>query len=80
MSKDWYPVINYIECTECGTCIDMCRHGVYDKSKAPSPLVIFPEGCIKGCKGCGNLCPSNAIKYLGDIENNCNCNCKSCCE
>ena len=79
MSKNWYPVIDYSECTECGSCTDMCEHGVYDKLKAPSPVVIFPEGCIEGCKGCGNLCPSDAIKYVGDLENGCICDCAGGC-
>lgn len=66
MSKNWYPVIDYIGCAECGACINMCRHGVYDESKAPTPIVINVEGCIDRCHGCGNLCPNGAIQYVGD--------------
>lgn len=36
MAKAWYPVIDYMECKECGSCIKKCSHGVYDKLKAPS--------------------------------------------
>lgn len=79
MSKNWYPVIDYAECTECGACVDMCEHGVYDRSKAPSPVVIFPKGCIEKCKGCGNLCPSSAIQYVGDVQNNSSCDCGGGC-
>ena len=79
MSKNWYPVIDYNECGECGACVDKCMHGVYDKLKAPSPVVIFPEGCIEGCKGCGDLCPNSAIQYVGDIEYNCGCDCSGGC-
>jgi len=68
MTKTWYPVINYELCTECGTCVDFCRHGVYRKEKAPRPVVVYPEGCIQGCKGCGELCPNEAIQYFGDSE------------
>lgn len=83
MSKAWYPVINYETCIECGKCIRMCRHGVYDKTSTP-PKVIYPEGCIEGCHGCGNRCPTHSIEYVGDTihENksgcgdNCSCNCK----
>ena len=39
MSKSWCPVIDYSECTECGTCVDMCSHDVYDKSKSPAPVL-----------------------------------------
>ncbi len=66
MSKTWYPMINYELCTECGTCVGKCTHGVYNKEKAPRPVVIYPEGCIQGCTGCGSICPSGAITYFGD--------------
>lgn len=67
MSATWYPVINYELCTECGTCVNKCTHGVYNKEKAPRPVVVMPEGCIQGCHGCGNLCPNGAIEYFGEI-------------
>lgn len=81
MSKNWYPVIDYPECAECGSCVDMCKHGVYDKSKAPSPVVVFPEGCIEGCKGCGSLCPNEARQYVGDRKSveDCDCSCTGGC-
>lgn len=66
MSKKWYPVINYENCSECGACIDQCSHGVYDLEKTPMPIVAYGEGCIQGCHGCGNLCPSGAITYVGE--------------
>jgi len=83
MSKNWYPVIDYTSCTECGVCTEKCQHGVYDKAKAPTPVVIFPEGCIEGCKGCGDLCPNNAIQYVGDTisAGGCDCGCTGgCCD
>ncbi len=66
MAKLWYPVIDYLKCEECGSCLKKCTHGVYDQSKAPSPVVINPDGCIDHCHGCGNLCPQGAITYVGD--------------
>lgn len=66
MAKTWYPVIDYIECSECGTCIAKCPHGVYDTAKAPSPVVANPQSCIDHCHGCGNRCPVGAITYVGD--------------
>lgn len=91
MSKKWYPVIDYVECAECGACIDMCAHGVYDNEKSPSPFIINSDGCIEGCHGCGNLCPNGAITYVGDDTgwtppngedniNSCGCRCEgNCC-
>ena len=58
MAKKWYPVIDYMVCAECGTCVD--------EKKAPTPVVINAEGCIEKCHGCGNLCPNGAITYVGD--------------
>jgi len=66
MAKPWYPVIDYLTCTDCGSCAAKCPHGVYDPSKAPSPVVKHPEACIDHCHGCGNQCPVGAISYVGD--------------
>ncbi len=66
MAKNWYPVIDYVECIDCGTCVAMCPHGVYDATKAPSPVVKNPESCIDHCHNCGNRCPVGAIAYVGD--------------
>ncbi|MDK2866099.1 MAG: hypothetical protein PWP51_1587 [Clostridiales bacterium] len=78
MSKKWYPTINYETCIECGACVGKCTHGVYAK-ETQTPKVIFPEGCIDGCHGCQNLCPTQSIQYVGDTGQSagcsCNCNC-----
>nr|WP_278569311.1 ferredoxin family protein [Enterocloster clostridioformis] len=66
MAKKWYPVTDILTCIECGTCVDFCSHGVYDKAKAPVPVVVNPDGCIDHCHGCGNKCPVGAITYVGD--------------
>ena len=79
MTKQWYPVINDESCTECGACIEKCKHGVYDKAKK-HPTVIYPEGCIDQCHGCQNLCPSGSISYQGDFGLQipmCGCRCGS---
>lgn len=66
MAKNWYPVIDYLLCESCGKCTEKCTHGVYDEEKAPEPVVIFTEGCVDHCHGCGNLCPVGAITYVGE--------------
>ena len=89
MAKKWYPVIDILTCLECGTCVGKCTHGVYDKNKAPVPVVVNPDKCIDHCHGCGNLCPVGAISYVGDdtgwiapalngqeaVETGCGCSC-----
>jgi NAD-dependent dihydropyrimidine dehydrogenase PreA subunit len=66
VAKTWYPVIDYVLCAECGSCVTKCSHGVYSKVKAPVPVVEKPEACVDHCHGCGNICPSGAITYLGE--------------
>ncbi len=66
MAKTWYPVIDYQICVDCGICVANCPHGVYDKTKEPSPIVLNYESCIDHCHSCGNRCPVGAITYVGD--------------
>ena len=66
MARTWYPVVDYVACIECGTCVAKCPHGVYDVSKAPTPMVNRPVECVDHCHGCGNRCPVGAITYVGD--------------
>ena len=66
MAKNWYPVIDITAYAECGKCVEKCGHGVYDKAKTPVPVVVYPEGCVDHCHGCGNLCPNGAITYVGE--------------
>lgn len=66
MSKNWYPMINYEKCVECGICVNHCTHGVYNEEEAPRPVVINPENCVEGCTGCGSKCPEEAIIYFGN--------------
>ena len=78
MAKIWYPVIDYEKCIECGACNNKCSHGVFDPNTAPIPVVVDHEKCLYGCHGCGNLCPTGAISYVGEEETDgeaCSCSC-----
>ena len=66
MARIWYPVIDYIACTDCGDCIERCPQGVYDSNKFPSPDVKNPNECIDHCRECSMHCPVGAISYVGD--------------
>jgi len=65
MSKKWYPILNFEQCTACGACLRKCQHGVF-KDKGGMIVVVKPEGCVEGCHGCQKLCPSGAISYFGE--------------
>ena len=82
MSVNWYPIINYENCTECGSCFDKCTHGVYEQ-EGNRTIVVQPVNCIENCRGCQELCPSEAIEYAGDNgkgdKNVCNCDCGGKC-
>lgn len=28
MANNWYPVVDYVLCEECGTCVNFCPHNV----------------------------------------------------
>ncbi len=83
MSKNWYPVINQENCIECGSCVNFCPHGVYEK-ESDKPIVLSPEECIEGCHGCQGICPAEAITYFGDAgekpSSACGCGCKGNCD
>lgn len=78
MSSSWYPVIDTDRCTECGVCVEFCKHGVYDKGAA-KPMVIGPEHCVEGCHGCQSKCAAEAITYFGEgtvkATDTCSCEC-----
>jgi ferredoxin len=46
--------------------VRQCAHGVYDKKSPLRPVIIYTDGCVDRCHGCGNLCPSGSITYQND--------------
>lgn len=79
MSKNYYPVINYRKCNECGKCTQLCNQGVYNNSTKPE--VINPNKCLDGCNACASVCPMDAIKYRNIPTCDCSCKCGDggCC-
>lgn len=79
MSKNWYPVIQYENCIECGACIEKCCKDVYEKNET-KPNVIHPENCVEGCKGCQDVCPEEAVEFVGDTGEVSPCKCSGSCD
>jgi NAD-dependent dihydropyrimidine dehydrogenase PreA subunit len=58
----WHPKIDYDKCTNCGTCVEYCKLGVYDVEKE-KPVVKNPNNCVVFCTGCEKQCPVDAISF-----------------
>jgi 2-oxoglutarate ferredoxin oxidoreductase subunit delta len=54
------PKIDEKKCTNCGTCIEVCPMGVFEKGEKTAK-VAKPDECI-GCRACEVQCPEEAIK------------------
>lgn len=37
-----------------------------ESAGSAAPDVVYPVGCVHGCRGCESLCPVSAISYHGD--------------
>ena len=58
----WYPSIDEELCTNCGTCVDFCTHGVYAMAEVRI-VVTAPNNCVVGCSGCESQCIPRAIRF-----------------
>ncbi|WP_366924592.1 4Fe-4S dicluster domain-containing protein [Metallumcola ferriviriculae] len=64
MSATWFPKVGE-QCNNCMVCVEFCPHGVYENGENV-PVVVNPENCVHGCRGCESECPQRAISYQGD--------------
>jgi len=67
MAQNWYPIIDVDLCSNCNTCFDFCQNGVFEQGDE-HPLVVNPDGCVEFCRGCGKICPEEAITFFGDTN------------
>jgi NAD-dependent dihydropyrimidine dehydrogenase PreA subunit len=58
----WYPTIDETLCTNCGKCIEFCKHEVYALDGIQTK-VVTPYNCVVGCSGCEPECASKAIRF-----------------
>jgi len=63
------PKVDTEKCDYCGKCSEFCAYNAL--AVVPSKVLFFPELC-HSCRGCGLVCPQNAIDWMerpvGKIE------------
>jgi NAD-dependent dihydropyrimidine dehydrogenase PreA subunit len=62
----WYPTIDYSKCVSCGKCVDYCKLGVFsidENQEKKRPITTSPFNCVVLCKGCQDICSSEAISH-----------------
>ena len=52
-------------CTGCGTCENVCPHGVFEISNKKA-FIRDLDGCME-CGACANNCPDNAISVTPGV-------------
>lgn len=67
MAQNWYPIIDADLCVNSNTCVDFCQNGVFEEGD-DFPLVVNPVNCVEFCRGCGKICPEEAITFFGDTN------------
>ncbi|MGB5435821.1 MAG: 4Fe-4S binding protein [Maribacter sp.] len=66
-SSGWKAVIDEMECTNCGICMDHCRFDAIAYN-SDGQLVIDPYQC-EGCRLCERICPEHAISSSQNNNN-----------
>jgi NAD-dependent dihydropyrimidine dehydrogenase PreA subunit len=63
----WHPKIDKSKCTKCMSCVDFCKHGVYEIHD-DEPLVVNLSNCVLLCDNCRPVCPNSAISFPTTTE------------
>ena len=73
--------VRYTWCSN-GSRFNKYMHGV-NEQEGNRTIVVGLINCIENCRGCQELCPSEAIEYAGDKGNDnkniCSCDCGGNC-
>jgi len=60
----WFPTIDEELCTDCGLCVNACKHGIYAISDETGKVVVAnPYHCEVYCESCRFQCPMDAISF-----------------
>ena len=58
----WLPTVDSDACIGCQLCYVTCGRGVFEMADAVA-VAVAPMECAVGCSTCGNICPTNAIRF-----------------
>ena len=58
----WRPSVDADACIGCQLCYVTCGRGVYEMKDGVA-VEVAPMECAVGCSTCGNICPTNAIRF-----------------
>lgn len=58
----WFPTVDAEACIGCQLCYVTCGRGVYEMHEGIA-VAVSPMECAVGCATCGNICPTNALRF-----------------
>lgn len=58
----WNPTINEIDCSNCGSCFNFCKHDVYAQNNNIFK-VANSTNCVLLCNRYAGICPNGAISF-----------------
>jgi NAD-dependent dihydropyrimidine dehydrogenase PreA subunit len=64
---NWSPCIDSNKCSNCGKCLEFCKHDVYGLDNLKT-IVKNPYNCILLCNKCEDICPAQAINFPNRID------------
>ncbi|WP_457558861.1 ATP-binding protein [Candidatus Harpocratesius sp.] len=59
---DWFPIIDFNKCNNCGDCVQFCAHGVFNMENGVL-IVQNPKNCVVFCQACLKMCPKDALIF-----------------
>jgi len=59
----WFPSIDDDLCSDCGLCVEACKHQTYASSDSGKVVVANPYHCEVYCESCRFQCPLGAISF-----------------
>lgn len=66
----WDPKIDLNKCTTCGKCVEFCHMQAFktETVSGKKKTRVIPNRCVVFCRGCEDICPSDAISHPDEEE------------